>query len=153
MVEILSEGITTARRRQATHVHLERVHGVLRRRRGARLAAITSGGAIPDTSEPDVVAEPQGTFLGRVNEGFAQESLAGDTFLLGNASWRISRIQAGRMRVEDTHGASPTIPFWKGEAPARTAELSEAVSPTCGSRWPPGWVWGQAARGGRAYVR
>lgn len=128
VIEILSEGISTARGRQGAYLHRDRVHGVLRGRRGARLAAITSGGAIPDTADLDVIAEPQGTFLGRVNEEFAQESLAGDTFLLGNASWRIRRIEAGRMRVEDAHGALPTIPFWKGEAPARTPELSGAVS-------------------------
>ncbi|MGQ0568330.1 MAG: Lhr family helicase [Armatimonadota bacterium] len=128
IIEILSEGIATSRGRRSAHVHRDRVHGVLRGRRGARLAAITSGGAIPDTADYDVVVDPQGTFVGKVHEDFAVESMAGDIFLLGNASWRIRRVEAGRVRVEDAHGSPPTVPFWLGEAPGRTAELSAAVS-------------------------
>ena len=93
-----------------------------------RLAAITSGGAIPDTADYDVVLEPDGTVVGSVNEDFAIESMAGEIFLLGNASWRIRRIEAGRVRVVDAHGAPPSVPFWLGEAPARTPELSLAVA-------------------------
>ena len=100
----------------------------LRGRRGARLAAITSGGAIPDTANYLVVAEPEGTIVGTVDEDFAVESLAGDVFLLGTTSWRIRRVEAGRVRVEDAHGAAPSIPFWRGEAPGRTVELSREVS-------------------------
>ncbi len=128
VVEMLSEGVATARGRQSAHLHRDRVHGVLRGRRGARLAAITSGGAIPDTADYDVIVEPTGTFVGKVNEDFAIESIAGDIFLLGNSSWQIKRIEAGRVRVEDAHGARPSIPFWLGEAPGRTRELSAAVS-------------------------
>ncbi len=128
VVEMLSEGVATARGRRSAHVHRDRVHGVLRGRRGARLAAITSGGAIPDTADYDVIVEPTGTFVGKVNEDFAIESIAGDIFLLGNSSWQIKRIEAGRVRVEDAHGARPSIPFWLGEAPGRTRELSAAVS-------------------------
>jgi len=128
VVEMLSEGVATARGRQSAHLHRDRVHGVLRGRRGARLAAITSGGAIPDTADYDVIVEPTGTFVGKVNEDFAIESIAGDIFLLGNTSWQIKRIEAGRVRVEDAHGARPSIPFWLGEAPGRTRELSAAVS-------------------------
>ncbi|MFQ5945985.1 MAG: DEAD/DEAH box helicase, partial [Anaerolineae bacterium] len=128
VLEILAEGISTRRGRRSAHLHWDRVNGRVRGRRGARLAAITSGGAIPDTADYDVVEEPQGTFVGKVNEDFAIESLAGDIFLLGNRSWRIRRIESGRVRVEDAQGAPPTIPFWVGEAPARTAELSAAVS-------------------------
>ena len=97
-------------------------------RRGARLAAITSGGAIPDSANYLVVAEPEGTIIGTVDEDFAVESLAGDIFLLGTTSWRIRRVEAGRVRVEDGHGAAPGIPFWRGEAPGRTIELSQEVS-------------------------
>ncbi len=128
VLEILSEGVATRRGRRSAHLHRDRVHGMLRGRRGARLAAITSGGAIPDTADYDVIEEPAGTFVGKVNEDFAVESMAGDIFLLGNTSWQIRRVEAGRVRVENAHGALPTIPFWLGEAPARTAELSAAVS-------------------------
>ena len=128
VLEVLAEGISTRRGRRSAHLHWDRVNGRVRGRRGARLAAITSGGAIPDTADYDVVEEPQGTLVGKVNEDFAIESLAGDIFLLGNRSWRIRRVESGRVRVEDAQGAPPTIPFWVGEAPARTAELSQAVS-------------------------
>src|SRR4029077_17499399 len=96
--------------------------------RGARLTALTSGGAIPDTADYDVVLEPEGQMVGTVNEDFAVESNAGDIFQLGNASYRILRVEGGRVRVEDAHGQPPTIPFWLGEAPARTNELSSSVA-------------------------
>jgi ATP-dependent Lhr-like helicase len=128
VLEMLAEGVSTRRGRRSAHLHFDRVHGRLRARRGARLAAITSGGAIPDTADYDVVEDPAGCLVGKVNEDFAVESLAGDIFLLGNRSWRIARVEAGRIRVADAEGAPPTIPFWLGEAPARTRELSEAVS-------------------------
>ncbi len=128
LLEMLSEGVATRRGRRSAHVHRDRVHGRLRARRGARLAAITGGGAIPDTADYDVVEDPTAMFVGKVNEDFAVESAAGDIFLLGNRSWRIRRIEAGRVRVEDAQGAPTTIPFWVGEAPARTAELSAAVA-------------------------
>jgi ATP-dependent helicase Lhr and Lhr-like helicase len=128
VVEMLSEGIARRLGRTTALLHRDRVHGVLRGRRGARLAAITSGGAIPDTADYDVVQEPDGQIVGRVNEDFAIESMAGDIFLLGNMSWRIRRVEGGRVRVEDAHGAPPSVPFWLGEAPARTPEFSAAVS-------------------------
>jgi ATP-dependent Lhr-like helicase len=128
VLEMLSEGVATARGRRSAHLHRDRVHARLRGRRGARLAAITSGGAIPDTADYDVVEDPAATFVGKVNEDFAVESLAGDIFLLGNKSWRIRRVEAGRVHVEDAQGAPPTIPFWLGEAPGRTIELSTAVA-------------------------
>src|SRR5437773_1169857 len=128
IVQMLSEGISSRGGRAGAFVHRDQIHGVLRGRRGARLAAITSGGAIPDTADYDVIEEPQGTFVGKVNEDFAIESQGGDIFLLGNTSWRIRRVEAGKVRVENAHGAPPSVPFWLGEAPARTAELSQAVS-------------------------
>jgi ATP-dependent Lhr-like helicase len=100
----------------------------LRARRGARLAAVTSGGAIPDTATYDVVLEPEGTVIGNLDEDFAIESMAGDVFLLGNTSWRIRRVEAGKVRVEDAAGQAPTIPFWLGEGPSRSLELSQEVS-------------------------
>jgi ATP-dependent Lhr-like helicase len=124
----LAEGFSTRRGHRAAYVHRDAVNHVLRGRRGARLTAITSGGAIPDTADYEVVLEPAGQLVGTVNEDFAVESLAGDIFQLGNTSYRILRIEAGRVRVEDAHGQAPTIPFWLGEAPARTDELSHAVS-------------------------
>ncbi|PWB45355.1 MAG: DEAD/DEAH box helicase [Candidatus Methylomirabilota bacterium] len=128
MIEMLSEGVSSRRGRMGAHLHRDRVHGCLKGRRGARLAAITGGGAIPDTADYDVIEEPTGTFVGKVNEDFAVESLAGDIFLLGNHSWRIRRIEAGRVRVEDAQGAPPNIPFWLGESPGRTIEISQAVA-------------------------
>ena len=128
VLDVMADGVATRRGRRGALLHLDRVHGRVRARRGARLAAITSGGAIPDNADYDVVEEPQGLKVGTVNEDFAVESMAGDIFLLGNRSWRIRRVEAGRVRVDDAHGAPPTIPFWLGEAPARTRELSAAVS-------------------------
>ena len=127
-IDMLSEGISTKRGRSGAYLHRDRVHSVIRGRRGARLAAITSGGAIPDNAQYLVLAEPDETVVGTLDEDFAVESLSGDVFLLGTTSWRIRRVEAGRVRVEDAHGAAPTIPFWRGEAPGRTEELSEAVS-------------------------
>jgi ATP-dependent Lhr-like helicase len=128
VVGMLASGFSTRRGRRAALVHHDAVNGRLRGRRGARLLAITSGGAIPDTADYRVVLEPEGTFLGTVNEDFAVESTAGDIFQLGNLSWRILRVQQGVVRVEDARGQPPGLPFWLGEAPARSAELSAAVS-------------------------
>ena len=128
VVDMLASGFSTRRGRRAALVHHDAVNGRLRGRRGARLLAITSGGAIPDTADYRVVLDPEGTFLGTVNEDFAVESTAGDIFQLGNLSWRILRVQQGVVRVEDARGQPPGLPFWLGEAPARSAELSAAVS-------------------------
>jgi ATP-dependent Lhr-like helicase len=128
VVTMLSDGIATQRGRSGAFLHRDQINGRVRGRRGARLAAITSGGAIPETANYMVVAEPEGKTIGTVDEDFAVESLAGDVFLLGTTSWRIRRVESGRLRVEDAHGAAPTIPFWNGEAPGRTAELSREVS-------------------------
>ena len=128
VVTMLAEGFSVKRGRRAALVYHDRVHGRLRPRPGARLAAITSGGAIPDTADYVVVLEPEGSVIGSVNEDFAIESMAGEIFQLGNASWKILRIEPGKVRVEDARGQPPGIPFWIGEAPARTAELSGSVS-------------------------
>ncbi len=123
-----AERLPTEPRGTAPRLHWDRVRDRVRGRRGARLAVVTSGGTIPDTTDYDVVLEPEGVTLGQVNEDFAQESMRGDIFTLGNASWRILRVQRGRMIVESAAGLPPTIPFWHGEAPGRTAELSSAVA-------------------------
>jgi len=128
IVEMLSEGLNSRRGRYAAYLHRDRVNGVIRARRGSRLAAITSGGAIPENSLYTVVVHPDGTAVGTVDEDFAVESLAGDIMLLGSTSWRIRRVEAGRVLVEDAQGAPPNIPFWRGEAPARTVELSQQVA-------------------------
>jgi ATP-dependent Lhr-like helicase len=109
-------------------VHHDAVNHRLRGRRAARLAAITSGGAIPEIADYRVELEPEGTFIGTLNEDFAIESMAGDIFQLGNSSWKILRVAGGVVRVADAHGVPPTIPFWLGEAPARSDELSAGVS-------------------------
>jgi ATP-dependent helicase Lhr and Lhr-like helicase len=128
VIEMLSEGIATSRGRSGAMLHRDRVNGRVRGRRGARLAAITSGGAIPESAAYTVVAEPEGKNIGTLDEDFAMESLTGDVFLLGTHSWRIRHVMQGRVFVEDAHGAPPSIPFWLGEAPGRSAELSAAVS-------------------------
>ena len=128
ILEMLAEGITTARGRRGAYLHRDQVNRRVRARRGARLAAITSGGAIPDNANYQVIAEPEGHVVGTLDEDFAVESMAGDVFLLGTTSWRIRRVEPGRVRVEDAHGAAPSVPFWRGEAPGRTRELSAEVS-------------------------
>ncbi len=121
-------GVATGRGPKGDHLHLDRVNGEITGRRGARLAAITSGGAIPELADYRVVADPDDTLVGTVNEEWAVESSAGDVFLLGTHTWRIRRIEPGVVRVVDAGGAEPTVPFWQGESPGRTRELSEEVS-------------------------
>ncbi|MFL6599157.1 MAG: DEAD/DEAH box helicase [Chthoniobacterales bacterium] len=128
VVRMLAEGFSTKRGRRAALIHHDGINHRLRGRRGARITALTSGGAIPDNTDYRVILEPSEIFVGTVNEDFAVESLAGDIFQLGNASWRILRVNSGVVRVEDAKGQPPGIPFWLGEAPARTNELSFAVS-------------------------
>ena len=128
VLKMLAEGFVTSRGRGRAYLHHDRINHHIRGRRGARLAAITSGGAIPDTANYVVIAEPDGTVVGSVDEDFAVESLAGDIILLGNSSWRIRGVETGKMRVEDAQGAPPTIPFWRGEGPSRTADLSAEVA-------------------------
>ncbi len=128
VVAMLADGVATSRGRSGAYLHYDRVNGRLRGRRGARMAAITSGGAIPETANYNVVAEPDGHIVGTLDEDFAVESLAGDIFMLGTTSWRIKRVEPGVVRVEDAQGAPPTVPFWNGEGPGRTIELSYEVS-------------------------
>jgi ATP-dependent helicase Lhr and Lhr-like helicase len=130
ILEMLSAGIAAHRGRYGSYLYRDRVNGRVHARRGSRLAAITGGGAIPDNALYSVVAMPEGAVVGTVDEDFAVESLRGDVMLLGNTSWRIRRVESasGRMLVEDAHGAAPNVPFWRGEAPARTAELSAQVA-------------------------
>jgi len=125
---MLAEGFSTRRGRHGALIHRDQVHGMLRPRRGGRLTAITSGGAIPDNADYRVMLEPEAQLIGTVNEDFAVESLQGDVFQLGNTSYRILRVERGTVRVEDAHGEAPSIPFWLGEAPGRSEELSLAVS-------------------------
>ncbi|MFC5436089.1 DEAD/DEAH box helicase [Rhodanobacter umsongensis] len=128
VVRMLAEGFTTRQGPRAAYIHRDAVNRQLRPRRSARLTALTSGGTIPDTADYKVVLEPQAIIVGTVNEDFAVESMAGDIFQLGNTSYRIQRVERDRLRVEDAHGAPPSIPFWLGEAPGRSDELSLGVS-------------------------
>jgi len=128
VLRMLAEGYSTRRGTRAAYLHRDAVNGKLRARRGARMTSLTSGGAIPDTADYDVVLEPQSLRVGSVNEDFAVESIAGDIFQLGNQSYRILKVERGRVRVEDAAGAPPSIPFWLGEAPGRSDELSAAVA-------------------------
>jgi ATP-dependent Lhr-like helicase len=128
VIAMLSEGYSTRRGRSRALLHRDAVNHKVRPRQGLKLTAVTSGGTIPDTADYQVLLSPQDIVIGTVHEDFAVESLAGDVFQLGNASYRILRVEAGRVRVEDAEGMPPSIPFWLGEAPARTDEVSAAVS-------------------------
>ena len=128
VVRMTAEGFSTRRGRRSALVHRDEVNLTVRGRRGARLLALTSGGAIPEIADYRVVLEPDDTFIGTLNEDFAIESMAGDIFQLGNLSWRVLQVTTGTVRVADAKGSPPTIPFWFGEAPARSDELSGAVS-------------------------
>jgi len=128
VVKMLADGFATRRGRRGALIHRDAVHQILRARRGARMTALTSGGTIPDTADYQVLLEPENHIIGSVNEDFAVESMAGDVFQLGNASYRILRVERGTVRVEDARGQPPNIPFWLGEAPGRSDELSASVS-------------------------
>ena len=128
VLDVLSQGFAPRQGRGRALLHRDGINGRLKARRGAQIAALTSGGAIPDTADYDVIAEPEEVFVGTVNEDFAVESMRGDVFLLGNTPWRIKRVESGRVRVEDAQGQTPSIPFWLGEAPGRTRELSEEIT-------------------------
>jgi ATP-dependent Lhr-like helicase len=128
VVTMAAEGFSTRRGRRGALIHYDAVNKRLRGRRGAQLVALTSGGTIPDVADYQVLLEPENQFIGTVNEDFAVESMAGDIFQLGNRSYLIRRVEAGVVRVEDAHGQPPSIPFWLGEAPGRTDELSDSVS-------------------------
>jgi len=128
VLAMLADGYSFARGRRAAYVHWDSINGVLRARRGAQLTAVTCGGAIPDNADYDVIVEPGGQFVGTVNEDFAIESLPGNIFQLGNTSWRVLRVEPSALRVADAAGEPPNMPFWLGEAPARSAEMSYAVA-------------------------
>ncbi|MGB1109900.1 MAG: Lhr family helicase, partial [Gammaproteobacteria bacterium] len=128
VLDMLADGFSTRRGRRAAYIHRDGINRILRPRKSARLTAVTNGGAIPDLFDYEVRLEPEGLFVGTLNEDFAFESLPGDIFQLGNTSYRVLRVQMGTVRVEDARGQPPNIPFWFGEAPGRSDELSEAVS-------------------------
>ena len=130
VIDMLANGVAGSRGRYGAYLFRDQVNGVVKARRGSRLTAITSGGAIPDNGLFTVVAEPNGVMVGTLDEDFAVESNRGDIILLGSTSWQVKRIEsaAGRVFVEDAHGAPPSVPFWRGEAPARTTELSMHVA-------------------------
>ncbi|MGZ8288062.1 MAG: DEAD/DEAH box helicase [Telluria sp.] len=128
VLRMLADGYSTRNGVRGSYLHRDAATRSLRGRRGGKLAAVTSGGTIPDNADYSVLLEPQGQSVGTVNEDFAVESMAGDVFQLGNTSYRILKIDAGKVRVEDAHGAAPNIPFWLGEAPGRSDELSAGVA-------------------------
>ncbi|RDU97536.1 DEAD/DEAH box helicase [Trinickia dinghuensis] len=128
ILRMLAEGYTSRHGPRGAYIHRDVVKGTLRGRRGGKMTAVTSGGTIPDNADYAVLLEPQGLNIGTVNEDFAVESLAGDIFQLGNTSYKIARIEPGRVRVVDAEGQAPNIPFWLGEAPGRSDELSAAIS-------------------------
>ncbi|MGR8950045.1 MAG: Lhr family helicase, partial [Gammaproteobacteria bacterium] len=128
VLQMLADGYSFARGRRSAYVHWDKVNQVIRARRGAGLVAMTCGGAIPDNADYDVIAEPAGTFVGTVNEDFAIESLPGNIFQLGNTSWRVLKVDSAAVRVADAEGEPPNMPFWLGEAPPRSKEMSHAVA-------------------------
>jgi ATP-dependent helicase Lhr and Lhr-like helicase len=125
---LLSDGIESSRGRYGAYILRDRIHGRLQARRGARSITVSNGGTIPETAVVSVILQPDGHQIATLDEDFTIDSGVGDVIQLGNASWRISAIEtAGRMYVEDAHSQPPTVPFWRGEAPQRTAELSRWV--------------------------
>ena len=128
VVAMLADGYATRRGRRGAHIHHDAVNHVLRGRRGAKLTAVTNGGVIPDQFDYDVVLMPEGHRVGTLNEDFSFESVPGDIFQLGNTSWKILKVETGRVLVEDARGQPPTLPFWLGEALGRTDELSASVA-------------------------
>jgi ATP-dependent Lhr-like helicase len=131
VVQMLADGYTTRRGRRGAYLHYDAVNRMLRARRGARMAAVTNAGVIPDQFDYEVVLQPEGHRVGTLNEDFAFESLPGDVFQLGNTSYRIAKVETGKVIVEDAKGQPPSMPFWLGESLGRTDELSEAVSRIC----------------------
>jgi ATP-dependent helicase Lhr and Lhr-like helicase len=128
VLKMLADGYSTRRGRRSAHLHYDTVNARLRARRGARLTAVTNGGVIPDQFDCDVILNPEGLRIGSIGEDFAFESIPGDIFQLGNTSYRIQKVEVSKVFVEDARGAPPTIPFWFGEAPSRSDELSASVS-------------------------
>ncbi|MFZ2508169.1 MAG: DEAD/DEAH box helicase, partial [Steroidobacteraceae bacterium] len=128
LLQMLAEGYSTRRGRRSAYLHYDTVNRRLRPRRGARLTAVTNAGVIPDQFDYDVVLNPEGYRIGSIGEDFAFESMPGDIFQLGNASYKVQKVEVNKVYVEDARGAPPTLPFWLGEAPARSDELSAAVS-------------------------
>ncbi len=128
IIRLLGDGYSFAGGKRSAYLHIDGINGIARARKGARLTAVTCGGAIPDNADYDVLLDPTGQFIGTVNEDFAIESLPGDIFQLGNNSWRVLRVEKSAVRVADAEGLPPNIPFWLGEGPARTEEFSHAVA-------------------------
>ena len=128
LVTLLNTGIESSRGRYGAYLLRDGVQHQLHPRRGARMIAIANGGSIPDNALYNVILQPEGVQIATLDEHFAVDSRPGDVILLGNTSWRVQRIEpAGRVLVEDAHGAPPNVPFWFGEAPQRTAVLSDGV--------------------------
>ena len=134
VLTMLTDGVGDAAGGAPPLIHRDRINGLIRGRRGARMKALTNGGTIPEVGDYRVIAEPDQALVGTVNEDWAIESMAGDVFLLGTTSWRILRVESGKVRVENAHGAPPSIPFWLGEGPGRTVELSEEVGAATSGR-------------------
>ncbi len=128
VIKMLSEGFSTRRGRRGAYLHFDGVNRQVRPRNNARLVALTNGGAIPDQFDCDVMLLPESLRIGTIGEDFAFESIPGDIFQLGNNSYRILKTETGKVLVEDAKGQPPNIPFWFGEAPGRSEELSFAVS-------------------------
>ncbi len=128
VLNMLAEGYSTRRGRRGAYLHYDTVNRRLRPRRGARLTAVTNAGVIPDQFDYDVVLNPEGFRIGSIGEDFAFESMPGDIFQLGNHSYKVQKVETSKVFVEDAHGQPPTLPFWFGEAPARSDELSASVS-------------------------
>ena len=127
-LRMVADGYTSRRGRRGAHLHYDAINRRLRPRRGANLIALTNGGAIPDMFDYQVVLDPEDTVVGSLNEDFALDSMAGDVFTLGTHAWQILRVDGLKVRVRDAQGMNPTVPFWFGEGPGRTVELSQSVS-------------------------
>lgn len=128
VIQMLAEGFSTRRGRKGAYLYYDPINEKIRGRKGAKLTALTSGGAIPDNFDYEVVLDPEDTVIGTLNEDFALESAPGDVFILGNHSWMVLRVDGLKVRVKDAGGLPPSVPFWLGEGRGRSFQLSEAVS-------------------------
>lgn len=127
-LEFVSHGVFTGRGQRGQQLSLDPINDTVRPRRSAKHAAIMNGGTIPDLGDYNVIVDPDNQVIGQLSEDFAIESAVGDVFLLGTHAWRVVRVEQSSVRVVDADGAEPSVPFWFGESPARTWELSQAVS-------------------------
>jgi ATP-dependent Lhr-like helicase len=109
----------------------DRVQNRLTALPGTAQLALVGGGTIPDTGQFPVLLGDAGPRLGELDEEFVYERRVGETFVLGNSTWRIEAIEPHRIVVGKATGHAGVMPFWRGEKSGRSRELGEAVGALC----------------------